>query len=47
MEANFSACLRHVLAMEGGFSNDPSDHGLASAVLLLSGYGSETPTDLR
>ena len=26
-EANFSACLRHALAMEGGFSNDPSDHG--------------------
>ena len=30
MEANFSACLRHVLAMEGGFSNDPSDHGGAA-----------------
>ena len=30
MEANFSACLRHVLAMEGGFSNDPSDHGGAT-----------------
>lgn len=30
MEANFSACLRHVLAMEGGFRNDPSDHGGAT-----------------
>ena len=30
MEANFSACLRHALAMEGGFSNDPSDHGGAT-----------------
>ena len=30
MERNFQACLRHVFAMEGGFSNDPSDHGGAT-----------------
>lgn len=30
MEANFQACLKHVFAMEGGFSNDPSDHGGAT-----------------
>lgn len=30
MEANFSACLRHVLAMEGGLVNDPADHGGAT-----------------
>lgn len=30
MEASFSACLRHVLAMEGGFSNDPANHGGAT-----------------
>lgn len=30
MEADFSACIRHVLVMEGGFSNDPSDHGGAT-----------------
>lgn len=30
MEGNFQACLRHVFAMEGGFSNDPSDHGGAT-----------------
>jgi len=30
MEASFSACLRNVLAMEEGFSNDSSDHGGAT-----------------
>ena len=30
MDENFSACLRHVLAMEGGFVNDPADHGGAT-----------------
>ena len=30
MEGSFSACLKHVFAMEGGFSNDPSDHGGAT-----------------
>ena len=30
MEGNFQACLKHVLAMEGGFTNDPSDHGGAT-----------------
>ena len=30
MEVNFSACLRHVLAMEGGFVNDLADHGGAT-----------------
>ena len=27
MEGHSTACLKHVLAMEGGFSNDASDHG--------------------
>ena len=30
MEGHSTACLKHVLAMEGGFSNDPSDHGGAT-----------------
>jgi len=30
MEGNFQACLRHVFAMEGGFSEEPSDHGGAT-----------------
>jgi len=30
MESNFVACLSHILAMEGGFSNDPSDRGGAT-----------------
>lgn len=30
MEENFQAGLKHVLAMEGGFTNDPSDHGGAT-----------------
>jgi lysozyme family protein len=27
MESNFAACLSHILAMEGGFSNDAVDRG--------------------
>lgn len=30
MESNFAACLAHVLAMEGGFSDDPADRGGAT-----------------
>jgi len=30
METNSSACLLLVLAMERGFSNDPSNHGGAT-----------------
>lgn len=30
MEGTFFACHQGVVAMEGGFSNDPSDHGGAT-----------------
>ena len=27
MESNFARALQHIFKMEGGFSNDPADHG--------------------
>ena len=53
MEGSFSVCLKHVFAMEGGFSNDPSDHGGATnwgitAVTLAHWRGhSVTAADVR
>ena len=52
-EANFSAFLRRVLPIEGGFGNDPADHGVTNklgitAATLVHGRGGlVTQADVR